>query len=754
MIASNGHSTHFQHEGTKGIEDEAKKLFLRLPSTPNPFALREKGSQKSLEVPLPDSQAEGFRVRVNGTIHTRRAVPLRLIALILICIGVLLVLAVGMAPRPMQEASLVQIETQFLPTDLQRITPDNIDRLEVVATLGEGILSSADWSPDGETIAAGGARGVWLMRADDPMQNELITAGDAGISSVAYSPDGTTLAAGDDAGNVHFYDTSSRQLEDTILPPEAGYDIQQLGWIDDSRLALTALRVMPSSQGLSYHLMLWMLDRSSPEAVWTQLEYEPLPNGASFAISSSLEHIAYWLGGEDGGRLILRDLRAGQHRTLASYTNGVQALTFSRDGTILYATHEFGIDRWNVATGAQLETLPNLRAYLSARYLSASPDNRFLTVADTNTAIATYDLASGEVVYQSTAGPYSAFPVALSFNPDGSEYVYVTTSGLHFNTIAGDAPRDYITHNNGVSALALDEAGRMLAALEWGEGQSPRLWDLETGEDRLLHFERNPADYYYAGSTVDLSAEGAWLLTATANYITMIDTATGEEVWQERATAAVSAGFARDDQDVLIFDQGENAIRVVGSQPRRRENSLVFQGTMQSGAATDAVFATGIMSTEAEGLQARVVLWETGTHISRNVLSLGNRDIDALAFNRDGSLLAIAVSDVGDRPAQQPVRVILWDWGRDHIITLERPLDERSGEMSQVAVSEDGALVFALSSVDGILRVWDTVSLANVATLHEGARGWSLTSLVLSRDERLLITGGYDGLIRVWGVRG
>lgn len=431
----------------------------------------------------------------------------------------------------------------------------------------------------------------------------------------------------------------------------------------------------------------------------------------------------------------------------------MQALTFSHDGETLYAAHEFGIHRWNVETGEQSETLPNLSAYLSARYLSVSPDDRLLTVADTNTAIAIYDLASGEVVYQSEAGPYSAFPVALSFNPDGSEYVYVTTNGLHLNTVAGNAPRNYITHNNGVSALALDEAGRLLAALEWGQGQPPRLWDLATGDDRLLEFERDPGDYYYSGSTVDLSADGAWLLTATANYITMIDTATDEMLWQERATEAVGAGFAREDQDVLIFDQGEDAIRIVGSQPRRRENSLVFQETMQSGAATDAVFATGIVSADAIGEQARVVVWETGTHIARNTLPLGDVDVDALAFNADGSLLAVASSAQRDPNIPQPLQVTLWDWQDDTIRTLET-LEYGAGEISQLAVSADGALVYALSNVDGVLRVWDVEHLTVSATLDDGERGWSLTSLALSADGRLLITGGYDGLIRVWGVRG
>jgi WD40 repeat protein len=668
--------------------------------------------------------------------------------------GIVVALAVGFAPRPVQEASLAQIETKLLPTNLQPITPSNIDRLEIVATFGEGILNTAGWSPDGETIAAGGARGVWLMDADDPTQNELLTAGDAGISSVAYSPDGATLAAGDYAGGITFFDTVSRRRMMTAPPPEEGYAIQQLGWLDDTRLAVITLRVSQGIQGLTYHPMLWMFDLSSSEPAWSRLEDVPLAIDASFAIGSSFAHIAYWTGSEDGGRLILLDLPTGERRTLATYTNGVQAITFSHDGGTLYAAHEFGIDRWDMATGEQLETLPNLRTYLFARYVAISPDGRYLTVADTNITIAVYDLTSGEIVYESEAGPYSAFPVMLSFSPDGSQYVCVTTNGLYFNTVAGDAPREYLTHQNGVSALALDEAGQTLAALEWGEGQPPRLWDLATGEDRQLTFERPPDDYYYSASTVDLSGDGSLLLTATGRYVTLIDTVTGEMTWQERATDAVGAAFAREDQDVFIFDQGENEIRIVGSQPRRRENSLVFQGTVLAGMASDTMFATGLARTSTEGRQVGVVVWETGTHISRNALSVGNVDVDGLAFNADGSLLAIATSDLGERPIPQTIRVMLWDWGRDHLITLEDSLYEGTGEISQLAVSGDGALVYGLSNVDGVLRVWDTESLGSVATIDSTAHGWALTSLVLSSDERMLITGGYDGLTRVWGVRG
>jgi WD40 repeat protein len=747
MIASNGHKKILEDEGAEKTEMHGGKQSVDPTLNPSPLRkLRGEG--------LPERARNGSN-SVSPSQRQWRGV--RLIALIAACIGIVIALAVGFAPQSSHEASLVQIESSLLPPDLQRITPENIDRLEVVATLGEGILTSADWSPDGETIAAGGARGVWLMDAEDPTRRELLTGSDAGISSVAYSPDGETLAAVGYSGEIYLYDMESRVQTMTFSAPPGGYAIDQMVWIDAERLAVVLARTGMTSQGMNFQYYAWQIHTTSGE--WARLVADELLIGGRIAITPNGRWLAYWLGSEDGGRLMLLDLLNGERDELATYTNGVQAITFSHDGTMLYAAHEFGIDRWNVMTGEQLEMLPNEGRYDGARYITTSPDDQSLTLADMNTAIIIYDLETGDI-HRTDPGLVSPFAVALYFSPDGSEYVYVMSNGLYFNSIDGNEPREYITqNNNGVVALALDDAGQTLAALEWGDEQPPRLWDLATGDDRLLEFERYPSDFYAAGiTTADLNGDGTRLLTATAQYTTLIDTTTGEVLWLHRTQDSIGAYFARAgltnaDSDLVVFDEGTNEVFRYDLALAASFNPLSLNEQLQVGAVGGEYVAIGVYNgvERTGGVIIREVrdLGVAGAEATA-VQTVGDREIDALAFSADGRWLATATSDLGER-GPQVVNLTLWNWETGQ--TMGIPNQNAAPALSDLAVSADGKLVYALSNVERMLQAWDMENSSVAATLDDGTRGWSLTSLALSRDERLLITGGYDGLIRVWGVR-
>jgi WD40 repeat protein len=84
-------------------------------------------------------------------------------------------------------------------------------------------VSSVAFSPDGATLAAGSADGVWLWGLPTPCNcltsptSAARLTGPAGaVNSVVFSPDGKTLAAGSGDGTVQLWDMATEQQIATL----------------------------------------------------------------------------------------------------------------------------------------------------------------------------------------------------------------------------------------------------------------------------------------------------------------------------------------------------------------------------------------------------------------------------------------------------------------------------------------------------------------------------------------------------------
>jgi WD40 repeat protein len=456
------------------------------------------------------------------------------------------------------------------------------------------------------------------------------------------------------------------------------------------------------------------------------------------------------------------------HDVSLGATEAVNGIALNADGTrIASAGEDRTVRIWDTNTGVNLMTLRGHEQDVWT--VSFSPDGKRIVSAGTDQTIRVWDTDSGKEV-MTLRGHEGG--VGAVFSPDGKFIV----SGSEDQTIkvwdaeTGEELRTLRGHEGAITCHRVSPDGKSIVS--GSRDKTIRLWDLMTGS--LLRTMQGHADGVL---DIAFSPDGTRIVSGSRDATVRIwDAQTGEELRALRGHGSHVRSVAFSPDGRLIASGSQDlSIKVwdsdTGTQVRAFEehewpvNSLVFcpdskrlvsgswDGTIKvwdlaapAHTTTLGGHTTGpssvIFSASGEYLVSygmgaiKVYNARTGTEMTR----LGNDDdvVPAIGLSPDGTIIAACDSK------DQTVKI--WDVRSGAIFHVLQGHKEAGGA-SSVLFTPDGAHLVS-GGADGMVRVWDVASQTEIRTLrgHVGP----VCDVACSPDGNRIASGGQDGTIRVW----
>ncbi|KMS80246.1 WD40 repeat-containing protein [Streptomyces leeuwenhoekii] len=387
----------------------------------------------------------------------------------------------------------------------------------------------------------------------------------------------------------------------------------------------------------------------------------------------------------------------------------------------------------------------------------------------------------------------SRLPEPISYSPDGELLAVGSEDGgvLVCDAVTGTALRTLQGHTGRVYGVKFRE--RVLAT--GSADGTVRLWDPVSG--RCLHrLEIHPGGVW----PVVLNADGSLLATGDADgVVTVWDTASGTPVHRLPGHAApvYTVAFAPDDATLVTGDASAavrrwdlaGGGRPAGDLPGHRgavfrarfspDGSLLATGDMGDGrAGTVRVWDlaarrvrrefTGhagrvytldfhpggrfLVSGDTEG---EVRLWDLAEGGSAGLLGGCRGAVYQVLFDPDGTLLAAGDSAGVVRLWRFGPEAAAGPGGRPAAVPLSRQPSEHRGSVwvckfrphGDTPAPETGPLLVTGGN-DGVVRLWDPAGGQGRRILR--GHGRRIGSLSFSADGSMLAAGGNDGVVRLW----
>jgi WD40 repeat protein/uncharacterized caspase-like protein len=589
------------------------------------------------------------------------------------------------------------------------------------------------FSPDGKTIASGGADNT-VKLWDIPTGTELRSLdGSSAVISLAFSSDGKQLAGGSTHGTISVWNVTTGAVHRTFsLHPDPV--VNTVAFSPNGKTLASAADDEP--------IKLWDIATGAVLRTFkghdNALSVVFSPDGRILASNSVSGTVEEW----DVSTGAKRHTFVGYNET-ASVPVYTTLIAFSPDGkTLAGAKNRNTVTLWDAMTGTELHNIKGHSDAVSS--VAFSRDGKILASGGTDKIVKLWDVSTGSEVSYFT-GQSAVMSVAFSLDDKFIAVGRNDGSVVLWELAAGTTRRTF-TKGAGVFSAAFSSDGRTLASIDFD--RTVKLWNVSSGMESHIFFGK-PLYLSYA-----LSPDGKILASGSAEQtIKLWDVSTGSELRTLAGsyTGFLSSTFAFSTDGKLFAGSSNDALASgqVNVKIWDVSTGKVLRTLRNVSSANVLAFSRDGKTLAAGYLNSTIKLWDVSTGAWRRTLRANSKwAITAVIFSPDGKTLAGCSADNTVKLWNVLTGSEMYTFKEGSSVTEIGSSLKGKSSSGRVDFSPDGK-TFA-SVYDDTVKLWDVASGRELRTL-KGHSDW-ISSITFGQNGKYLISGSADTTIRIWDV--